>query len=458
LVPVRIELDREVLNILDTISAPWGLLGRARPKTAMEPKVGREVVAVRGLCSVNFGRISMRIVRSSALLLMLGAASIVGFSPVAQAQLSIDVRVSVAPPPLPYYEQPVIPAEGYLWIPGFWAWDEAAADYYWVPGTWVEPPQRELLWTPAYWGWVDGRYVFYPGYWAREVGFYGGIDYGYGYTGDGYLGGRWDNGAFFYNRSVNNVENVRITNVYNQTVVVRTTTNVSFNGGNGGTAARPTPQQEAIARERHVEATPVQRQQVEAASKDRSLFSKQNHGEPAVAATPRAGVFEGAGVSRGSRTPVAAKSGNETPVNGAQRTGEGVNKEAPPTKAGERPGPAPQSREAPPQANEREAPKETPKAEEQRAPAREPTRAEEPRMPAEEQQKARPQQRPEQEPPKAEQREPAQEEPRRPAAEPPRAQEQPRPAQPRANEARPAPQAMPQRPAGRPPAEERPEK
>lgn len=422
----------------------------------------------------------MRIVRSSALVLMLSATSLVGFSPAVQAQLSVDIRVSVAPPPLPYYEQPPIPAEGYLWMPGFWAWDEAAADYYWVPGTWVEPPQRELLWTPAYWGWADGRYVFFPGYWAREVGFYGGIDYGYGYTGEGYLGGRWDNGAFFYNRLVNNIANVRITNVYEQTVVVRTTNNVSFNGGNGGVTARPTPQQEAIARERHVEATPAQRQQVEAASKNRSLFAKQNHGEPAVAATPRAGVFEGAGVSRGSHTPVAAKS--ETPVTGAP-TGEGANKQAPATKAGEKPGSASQSREPAPQGNEREAPRETtrespkesPKAEEQRTPAREPTRTEEQGRPAEE--KSRPQQRPEQEPPKAEQREPVQEprteEPRRPAAEPPRAQEPPprvqepqaprvqeqqRPAQPRVNEARPAPQAPQRPPAGRPPAEERPER
>jgi hypothetical protein len=402
----------------------------------------------------------MNIVRSSALALMLSATSfVIAFSATAEAQVSVDVRVNVAPPPLPFYEQPAIPAEGYLWIPGYWAWDEAAADYYWVPGTWVEPPQRELLWTPAYWGWVDGRYVFYPGYWAPEVGFYGGIDYGYGYTGEGYLGGRWDNGAFFYNRSVNNFENVRITNVYSQAVVVRTTNNVSFNGGNGGITARPTPQQEAIARERHVEATPVQRQQAEAAAKDRSLFSKQNHGEPAVAATPRAGVFQGAGVSRGSRTPVAVKSGNETPASGAERTGEGAPKETPSTKAGERPNPA-----APPQANEREAPKtETPRAEEPRTPAREPARAEEPRTSPEERERARPQSRPEPEQPKAEQREPvgeprgeeerrAPEPPRAQEPPPPRVQEQPRPVQP----ARPAP--PPPRPAPARPAEERPER
>jgi hypothetical protein len=347
----------------------------------------------------------MRIVRSSVLALMLSAASAAMLAGAARAQVSIDIPVDLAPPPLPYYEQPVIPAEGYIWVPGFWAWDETQDDYYWVPGTWVEPPQPELLWTPAYWGWVDGRYLFHPGYWGREVGFYGGIDYGFGYAGDGYLGGRWDSGQFFYNRSVNNLENVRITNVYNQTVVVNNRiNNVSFNGGNGGTLARPTPQQEAIARERHAEATPVQRHHIEAASRDRALFSKQNHGEPAVAATPRPGVFQGTGISHGSHTPVATTPNGEP--NSAERPGAAVNRPM----AGEKPAPAEPPGEAQPRPNERGAP--------------------------------------------------AIEEPRRSAQEPPRVEEQRRPVreQPRANEMRPAAPRMPQRPAAapaRPPAEER---
>ena len=385
----------------------------------------------------------MRMIRSSVLALMLSAAPAAIFGVPAQAQISVDVRVDVAPPPLPYYEQPAIPADGYLWVPGYWAWDPVAVDYYWVPGTWVEPPQRELLWTPAYWGWNEGRYVFYPGYWGHEVGFYGGIDYGYGYNGDGYYGGRWNNGAFFYNRTVNNVENVRITNIYNETVVVHnTSTRVSFNGGNGGIAARPTPQQEAFGRERHVEATPVQRQQVETASKDRSLFSKQNHGEPAIAATPRAGVFQGAGVVRGSRTPIAARPGDEPPPNGAGRPGAEPNREAPKSEA--RPGAAEAPRTAEPRPGEinREAPKETP-----REAPKETPRADEPRRPAEAPKV--------EEPPRAE---PSRAEP--PRAEPPRA-EPPRGEPPRAEPPRPEPrveepqrQAPPRAEAPRPPVQE----
>jgi hypothetical protein len=83
----------------------------------------------------------------------------------------------------------------------------------------------------------------HEGYWGPEVGFYGGVSYGYGYGGVGYEGGYWRGGAFFYNRSVNNFSNVQITNVYNKTVVVNDTTNVSYNGGTGGTTAQATPQQ-----------------------------------------------------------------------------------------------------------------------------------------------------------------------------------------------------------------------
>jgi len=379
---------------------------------------------------------------------MLGAAFPAMLIAPAQAQVSIDVNVAVAPPPLPYYEQPTIPAEGYIWVPGYWAWDAAEDDYYWVPGTWVLPPQPELLWTPAYWGWAGGRYAFHPGYWGREVGFYGGIDYGYGYTGDGYYGGHWDHGAFFYNRAVNNISNIRITNVYSQTVVVNNRVDrVSFNGGNGGTAARPTAQQEAFARQQHVEATPLQRQHVEVASKDRALFAKQNHGEPAVAATARPGVMQGEGVTRASRTPVtpAAAPNREPgrPEEQARPEGQPRAGQEPPrtTEPGREP---PRAEEKTPAEGPRHSPQEAPKVEPKLEPKAEPRvepkseaphSVETPREPSRPEPKAEP--RPE---PRAE-----------PRAEPPRPVEAPREppkAEPRVEERRPA--APPE--AARPPA------
>jgi WXXGXW repeat (2 copies) len=207
-------------------------------------------------------------------------------------------KVNAVPPPLPSYEQPTIPAQGYLWVPGFWAWRKSVPDYFWVPGTWVQPPQPGLLWTPPYWSRVDGGYAFHTGYWATEVGFYGGINYGYGYAGGGYQGGRWENDAFFYNRAVNNLGSLGIANVYDQSSTADdNAVRVSFNGGGGGTAARPTQHQEALASAGHTGATAQQQKHFELAAMDRALYSKLNNGEPGVAATSHAGVLAGEGIT-----------------------------------------------------------------------------------------------------------------------------------------------------------------
>ena len=164
----------------------------------------------------------------------------------------VVVRIVRPPPPLPVYVQPVIPGPDYYWTPGYWAW--GPDDYYWVPGTWVLAPAPGLLWTPGYWAWRDdGVYVWRSGYWGPRVGFYGGVNYGYGYTGSGYYGGYWSGRVFTYNTAVTNVGSVHITNVYNKTVINNTTVNnVSFNGGTGGLAAKPTADEAAAAKDKHI--------------------------------------------------------------------------------------------------------------------------------------------------------------------------------------------------------------
>jgi hypothetical protein len=204
------------------------------------------------------------------------------------------VSITIAPPALPVYEQPVCPGDGYIWTPGYWYWDDDADDYYWVPGTWVMAPEVGFLWTPGYWGWGGDAFIFHEGYWGPEVGFYGGVNYGFGYLGVGFAGGRWDNGHFFYNRAVANVNITNIHNVYNTTVVNNTTINrVSYHGGNGGIEARPTPQEEAAASQRHVPPVAAQTQHVEAARSNPQLRASVNQGKPAIAATEKPGEFSG---------------------------------------------------------------------------------------------------------------------------------------------------------------------
>jgi hypothetical protein len=220
---------------------------------------------------------------------LLSAAPMSAFITPAEAQVVVTISASIAPPLLPVYAQPPIPGPGYLWVPGYWAW--TGTEYYWVPGYWATPPMIGLYWTPPYWAWVDGAYVFNAGYWGPTVGFYGGVNYGFGYTGYGYQGGFWRNNVFVYNRTVNNFGAVTIANSFSRPVP-NPNTHVAFNGGAGGTTARPT-QAQIAARASGKPPTAEQAQHQQAASRDPALGFKANHGAPPVTAMQRANEFHG---------------------------------------------------------------------------------------------------------------------------------------------------------------------
>lgn len=220
--------------------------------------------------------------------------SLVGLSaltlpPPAAAGISIGISVGIAPPPLPVYAQPIAPGPGYLWVPGYWAWSPDGY-YYWVPGTWVMPPAIGLLWTPGWWGWSDGYYHWHDGYWDTQVGFYGGINYGYGYFGIGYSGGYWRNRNFHYNTAVNNINVTNIHNVYVDKTVIRNTSvnRTSYNGGTGGILAEPTPAQYSLASQHHIAATAPQINHREAVMHEPAQRFDTNRGWPAIHATPDA--------------------------------------------------------------------------------------------------------------------------------------------------------------------------
>jgi hypothetical protein len=215
----------------------------------------------------------------------------------------IGIRIAIGPPMLPVYEQPICPGDGYMWTPGYWAYDDSVTDYYWVPGTWVEAPEVGFLWTPGYWGWGEGGYLFNEGYWGESVGFYGGINYGFGYWGGGFGGGRWDHGHYFYNRSVNNIDVVNIHNVYDERVEVSGDNRVSFNGGRGGVDARPTHEQEGAVNQRHIPAVAAQTQHQQAARANPEQRAGVNHGKPAIAATAKPGDFSQEHGAVGAKEP-----------------------------------------------------------------------------------------------------------------------------------------------------------
>ncbi len=136
-----------------------------------------------------------------------------------------------------------------MWTPGYWAYGDEG--YYWVPGSWVPAPYEGALWTPPYWGWSSGVYVFHRGYWGPHVGYYGGVNYGFGYMGVGFVGGMWRGHDFVYNTAVVHVNNVYIHNTYvDRTVVERNTIvnehRVAYSGGPGG--IRHDPSQKSCTR------------------------------------------------------------------------------------------------------------------------------------------------------------------------------------------------------------------
>jgi hypothetical protein len=246
------------------------------------------------------GQLAARIAGCSVLSFLL-ALVMLAAPAASSAEVTVGVSVTFGPPALPYYVQPACPGPAYIWTPGYWAWDPDYG-YFWVPGTWVLAPFAGALWTPGYWAFADGVYVWHEGYWGPVVGYYGGIFYGFGYTGYGYQGGYWNRGQFFYNRSANNIQTTNITNVYNKTIVnsVNVST-VSYNGGPGGTDARPTAAQMAAANQRRSGPVAGQTQQVRTARSDPRLRASENKGRPAIAATPRPGRFSGREVVQASR-------------------------------------------------------------------------------------------------------------------------------------------------------------
>jgi hypothetical protein len=239
----------------------------------------------------------MRIARFVFALVL--AAGILAIPAPSHAQVAVGVSVRIGPPALPVYAQPFCPGPGYIWVPGYWAYGDD--DYFWVPGTWEIAPEPGFLWTPGYWGWNEGFYVWHAGYWGPRVGFYGGINYGFGYPGVGFFGGYWRGGNYYYNRSVTNVNVTVIHNVYEKRVVVneRNVTRVSFNGGPSGIHAEPNRDERRAEHERHISMTSEQNRHFEGARGDRSFRASVNHGRPEVAATPRSGEFHGRGDDRG---------------------------------------------------------------------------------------------------------------------------------------------------------------
>lgn len=213
----------------------------------------------------------------------------------ASSRAGVFISVGIAPPPLPVVavdDQPPCPEPGWIWTPGYWAYGDDG--YYWVPGTWVPAPQPGFLWTPGYWGWNAGLYVWHPGYWGPHVGYYGGVNYGFGYFGVGFVGGMWRGHDFVYNTAVWRVNRTVIHNVYEDRHDFRDhevdrdrDRHISYSGGPGGIRHDPDRDERRAMDEHHWGASQVQSQHEFAARGDHSNYFNNNHGAPSHTFVPR---------------------------------------------------------------------------------------------------------------------------------------------------------------------------
>ena len=227
-----------------------------------------------------------------------------------QAHAGIFISVGFAPPALPVYVQPAIPGDGYIWTPGYWAYGDAG--YYWVPGVWVLAPRPGYLWTPPYWGYAGGFYGFHPGYWGPHVGYYGGINYGFGYGGIGFFGGEWRGGGFFYNTAVVNFGGgYHPVNAYNNVTIVHQNTiinnnHVAFNGP-GGVNRQPSPEEARFSGEAHLQPTASQQQHFQAAAQDRTQYAAFNHGRPGTTAAANVNAYHSVAQQHAASQPLTAQ-------------------------------------------------------------------------------------------------------------------------------------------------------
>jgi hypothetical protein len=264
--------------------------------------------------------IAMKLSRSLRLVLLTLIVALVPASSFA----GVFISVGFAPPILPVYDQPPCPEPGLMWNPGYWAYGPDG--YYWVPGTWVPVPYEGALWTPPYWGWSGGLYVFHTGYWGPHVGYYGGVNYGFGYMGIGFVGGMWRGHDFVYNTAVVHVNERFVHTTYvDRTIVERNTIvndrHVAYSGGPGGIRHDPAPEERFANHDRHVDATSFQHSHESTAMSDKSMYSRNNGGHPSNAAIARpwsGGNQGGPGADRG-----APNRSQQNPSSGAGNQGRG---------------------------------------------------------------------------------------------------------------------------------------
>ncbi len=76
-----------------------------------------------------------------------------------------DGYIAEPPPPMIVETQPPCPNETFVWVGGFWFWDNH--HYVWRKGHWAPPPHHGYWYPPEYKKHKKG-YRYQPGHWDKK--------------------------------------------------------------------------------------------------------------------------------------------------------------------------------------------------------------------------------------------------------------------------------------------------
>ncbi|CAG2156267.1 hypothetical protein D3C87_1210270 [compost metagenome] len=105
---------------------------------------------------------------------MTGATLLVAtlaFAPAAMAQVNIHIGIGT-PPPAPIYEAVPAPRHGYIWQPGYWAWDDHGHKHKWKQGKWAKDRPGYVYESPR-WVQASNGWVMQPERWNQGPGDHG---------------------------------------------------------------------------------------------------------------------------------------------------------------------------------------------------------------------------------------------------------------------------------------------
>jgi hypothetical protein len=69
-----------------------------------------------------------------------------------------------APPALQSEVALAQPSPNYIWVPGYWTWNNQR--YEWTSGHWAMPPHPGAMWVAPRWEQQGNAYKFTEGYWS----------------------------------------------------------------------------------------------------------------------------------------------------------------------------------------------------------------------------------------------------------------------------------------------------